>query len=504
MTEKLVMLALYMLVLIVIGIIASRRIRSIDDYYVGGHKLGYWVAAFSARATGESAWLLLGLTGLGAAVGLSAFWVVLGEIIGVGTAWFLMARPFHVRARAAKAITVPDYLVARFTDDSPAGKTMARNLRFLAAGCLALFVTIYVSAQIDATGKAFESFMGWNYYAGIAIGFGIVMLYTVFGGFLAVAWSDLLQGSLMLVGLVALPVVALMAMPAPGELMQSLAALDPGLVNIWGSGGFNTQNLLTVISYAAIGLGFMGSPQIFVRFIAIRDENAIRHGRWVAIAFTLITDSAAVLIGMIGHSILVAPGSGVEQVLGTGAEQVLPLLAEWTFPTLIVGVYTAVVLAAIMSTVDSLLVVASSAVGRDLYQQHFHPQASNREMTGLSRKLTLAMALLALVVTLVVAAVSPDRTVFWFVIFGWSGIAATFCPTIILSLVWPAFNGHGAIAAMISGFLMVPIAKFALPMLPVVGTAFAVLGELLPAFLVAIVAGILISLRSRGNLQPAQ
>jgi sodium/proline symporter len=504
MTEKLLMLVIYMLVLFVIGIIASRRIHSIDDYYVGGHKLGYWVAAFSARATGESAWLLLGLTGLGAAVGLSAFWVVLGEIIGVGTAWFLMARPFHRKARAAKAITIPDYLVARFTDGSPTGLAMARNLRFLAAGCLALFVTIYVSAQIDATGKAFESFLDWNYYVGIAVGFGIVMIYTVFGGFLAVAWSDLLQGSLMLFGLVALPAAAMIAMPAPTELMHSLAALDPGLVNIWGPGGFNPQNLLIVISYVAIGLGFMGSPQIFVRFIAIRDEQAIKNGRWVAIVFTLITDSAAVMIGMIGHSILVSPGTGVEQVLGSGAEQVLPLLAEWTFPALIVGIYTAVVLSAIMSTVDSLLVVASSAVGRDLYQQQFHPGASNAEMTSLSRKLTLAMALLALVIALVVAAVSPDRTIFWFVIFGWSGIAATFCPTIILSLTWPEFNGHGALAAMVSGFLMVPIAKFLLPLIPGVGSGFAVIGELLPAFAVAMFVGIWRSKSNGRNLQPAE
>ena len=189
----------YFALLLAIGAAASRRVRGLSDYYVGGKDLGYWVVAFSARASGESAWLYLGLTGLGALVGASALWVVVGEVVGVSIAWFLMARPFKSATDRFGSITVPDYLASRF--GGPGQEHAARTLRLLAAAALTLFVTVYVSAQIDATGKAFGSFLGWNYHLGALVGFGIVVTYTLSGGFVAVAWSDLLQGILMLAGL---------------------------------------------------------------------------------------------------------------------------------------------------------------------------------------------------------------------------------------------------------------------------------------------------------------
>jgi Na+/proline symporter len=190
-------LVAYFAVLFAIGLVAARRIHGLEDFFVGGKRLGYWVVAFSARATGESAWLLLGLTGLGAMVGLSALWVVVGEVLGVGCAWWFMAKPFKRATDACGAITVPDYLVSTFTDGTERTRRQALLVRALSAGALMIFVTIYVSAQIDATGKAFESFLGWDYYVGLLVGFGVVVLYTFSGGFVAVAWSDLFQGSLM-------------------------------------------------------------------------------------------------------------------------------------------------------------------------------------------------------------------------------------------------------------------------------------------------------------------
>ena len=171
-----------------IGSVASTRVHTLSDYYVGGKRLGYWVVAFSARATGESAWLYLGLTGLGALVGIQALWVVVGEVLGVAGGWFLIARPFKRATDTTGAITVPGYLVSRFatgTDEAHCATT----LRWVAAGALAGFVTIYVSAQIDATGQAFSSFLGWNYYLGALVGFGIVVVYTLSGGYVAVAWT---------------------------------------------------------------------------------------------------------------------------------------------------------------------------------------------------------------------------------------------------------------------------------------------------------------------------
>ena len=483
----------YFAILFGIGVLASRRIKNVGDYYVAGKKLGYWVAAFSARATGESGWLLLGLTGLGALVGLSAMWVVVGELLGVTIAWFLMAKPFRKAVDKSDAMTIPDYLAARFTHSTDNKTWQNKFIRLLSALTIALFVTVYVSAQIDATGKAFESFLGWNYYLGILVGFGIVIIYTYSGGFFAVAWSDLLQGSLMLVGLVLLPVAAWISSSGIAEIWQSLHAADPGLTNIWGPTGLTLASFMVAISYAAIGLGFLGSPQIFVRFISIKDQDEIDKGRWVAVIFTLLTDGGAVLAGMFGRYLLVDPSVDVVMALGPGAERLLPELVVYLFPSIVVAIFVAVVLAAIMSTVDSLLVVASSAVARDIYQQLLVPGIQDSQLTKLSKKVTLSLAMGALLIASVVSIISPDRTVFWFAIFGWSGIAATFCPVVLLSLFWRSYNFWGAVTSMITGFICVPFFKFVIPQLGDFGRSLAMAGELAPAFFISLLSGIIIS-----------
>ena len=198
---KLVGIGLYLAILVGIGIAASRRMKDMRDYFAAGKSLGFLSVAFSARATGESAWLLLGLTGMGAAIGLKAFWVVLGEVLGVGIAWLFMSRRFHRLTQRYDSITVPDYLELA----CDIGRKLIRKVAALA---LVIFVTVYVSAQIDATGKVFEDFLSWNYYVGIAVGFVVVLAYTTSGGFLAVVWSDVFQG-LMVIGLAVLPIAAL-------------------------------------------------------------------------------------------------------------------------------------------------------------------------------------------------------------------------------------------------------------------------------------------------------
>jgi len=466
-----------------IGYFASKKVKDIKDYYVGGKKLGFWAVAFSSRATGESAWLLLGLTGLGAMVGASAFWVVLGEVLGVSIAWFFMAQRFKKLSDKYNSITIPDYLVSRFNASS-------NTLRIIAASALSVFVVIYVSAQIDATGSAFESFLGWNYFTGAIIGFFIVLTYIFTGGFVAVVWSDLFQGIVMLLGLVLLPIVAYFSIEPAITVSQDLVELDPWFLNIWGEGGFTALNLFTILGYCAIGLGFMGSPQLFIRFMSIKDTNEIKKGRWVAIVFTIITDSCAVLIGIYGRHLLTEIGETPESILGNGAQNVLPLLVEKVMPLSLIGIYIAAVLSAIMSTIDSLLIVASSAISRDFYQQIFKPNKSEKEMAKISRVITLSLALLALGLALIIALSSPDRTIFWFAIFGWSGIAATFCPTIILSIFWCKFSEKGAVASMITGFLSVPLFKFGFTAIDGVGIYFDKLGELAPAFLLAAIAGI--------------
>jgi sodium/proline symporter len=484
-----VVIACYCAVLLSIGAVAARRVRDLADYYVGGKRLGYWVVAFSARASGESAWLYLGLTGLGALVGARAFWVVVGEVVGVAIAWFFMARPFKSATDRFDSITIPDYLASRF--GGPGNERGAQALRLVAAVALALFVTVYVSAQIDATGKAFGSFLDWDYRLGAIVGFGIVVAYTLSGGFVAVSWSDLFQGILMLVGLSALPVAAWLLLAPPPGAEGGLSALGDGFVSLWGAGGASLTNALIIVSYLGIGLGFLGSPQVFVRFISIRHEDEIRAGRWVAIAFTLITDGCAVLAGMLGRALLVGPGGDFSAVLGADGERVLPELVATLFPPAIVGLYVAAVLAAIMSTIDSLLLVASSAVTRDVYQQIWKPELRAEPLSGLSRRVTLALAVLALGTALTVSFVSPDRTIFWYVIFGWSGIAATFCPVIVLALLWPRYNARGALASMLTGALCIPLFKFAVPHIPVWGPLISRAEELAPSFLLALGAGVM-------------
>jgi len=419
-------------------------------------------------------------------VGVSAFWVVLGELAGVTIAWFFMAEKFKKLSDSFDSITLPDYLVSRF-------KSSSHTLRIVAATALSLFVIVYVSAQIDATGSAFESFLGWNYFTGAIIGFFIVLTYIFTGGFVAVVWSDLFQGLVMLLGLVLLPVVAYFSIDSSESITHGLAQLDPSMLNIWGEGGFSLINVFTILGFMFIGLGFMGSPQLFIRFMSIKDVAEIKKGRWVAIVFTIITDSAAVLIGIYGRYILTDVGGDPEQLLGNGAQDVLPLLVERIMPLTLVGVYIAAVLSAIMSTIDSLLVVASSAISRDFYQQIFKPNKTEEELAKISKIITLILALLALGIAMLVAITSPTRTIFWFVMFGWSGIAATFCPTIILSLAWDKFSEKGAIASMITGFLSVPLFKFGFGSLDGYGIYFEKLGELGPSFVLAIIVGVLVA-----------
>jgi len=483
---KLVVLVVYFSVLLGIGYFASKKVSSLSDYYVGGKRLGYWIAALSARSTGESGWLLIGVTGMGAIMGFSALWIVIGEVLGVWISWRFMAGKFKRLTDQYDSITISDYLVSHF-------QSTTHLIRIVSATALSLFVVIYVSAQIDITGKTFESFLGLNYYVGIGLGFGIVVLYIFSGGFLAVAWSDLFQGSLMLVGLLSLPVVTYLSFSDNTSIIGDLRDIDPELLSFWGSSESILMNLMGVLGLLSIGIGFMGSPQVYVRFIAIKNEAEIKKGKWVAIAYTLLTDTAAVLIGVLGRGVLTKAGDSPELILGNMGENVLALLLSEVMPPLIIGVYIAAVLSAVMSTVDSLLVVASSAVTRDFYQQIFNPKIDEELLVSISKKVTFILAILALCVALLVSVLSPTRTVFWFVIFGWSGIAATFCPVIIMSLFYEKFSERGAIVSMITGFLCVPFFKFIVPRFESVGHYADKLDVMLPSVALAMFCGWLTS-----------
>lgn len=487
MFEKYAVLLAYFSLLCLLGFVAARRVKGMKDFVAGNKSLSFWVAAFSAQATGESAWLLLGVTGMGAMVGFSAYWIVFGEVLGVFVAWFLMGKRFKRLTDRYASLTMTDFLVSRFGSRSS-------TLRILSAVSLIVFVLIYISAQIDATGSAFEAFLDWPYLRGALVGFGIVVLYCVAGGFLAAAWTDMFQGAVMLGCLVVLPVVAFIAIGDLSLIVSGLAAIDPGLVSLWGSGGATLTNLASVLGMMLIGLGFLGSPQVFARLLSIRSEAEIDRGKWVAVVFTLLVDAAAVSVGVIGRYVFTTQGADPEAVLGNGAQNVMSQLAHVSFPPWVVGLYVAAVLSAIMSTVSSLLVMAASAVTHDLYAQLSSRELSDRVAALLCRYATLAIAFGALALSITVALLSPERTIFWFAIFGWSGIAATFCPMVILALFWSGFTERGAIAAMLGGFTMTMLSKFVLQDLPGVGPLFQALETMPPSFLFALLLGYVVSL----------
>ena len=423
---------------------------------------------------------------MGDMAGYSSYWVVIGELLGVIVSWQFMAKRFKKRSDSYGAITVPDYLHSHF-------KSTSNTLRTIAASSLVVLIVIYVASQIDVTGIAFESMLGIDYRLGALIGFFIVLTYIFVGGFVAAVWSDLFQGLLMFLGLVLLPIVVWFSMDHGAGVTAGLNAIDPTLTQVMGQSTNPWMNLFTILGFSMIGLGFLGSPQVYVRFMSIKDESEIDKGKWVAAAFTLLTDAAAVTIGILARIYFTENCQDPEAVLGNNGENVLSMITESFLPTILVAVFIAIVLSAIMSTIDSLLILASSAITRDFYQKTFRPHIKDEALTKISRISTIIMAFTALIIAIVMDYVSPGRQIFWVIIFGWSGIAATFCPVIILTLFWKGFSERGAIASMFTGFFCVVLFNFVFKYLPDVVEYFVALDVLAPSFAIAMLVGYIVS-----------
>ena len=425
-------LVVYLLILLGLGYWGSRESGSVAGYYVAGKRLPAWVIAFSSNATGESAWLLLGLTGMGYAVGFHALWIVLGEFLGVLLAWKYVARPFKEYTDRYDSITVPDYLESRFHDGG-------HVMRVISAVIILSMVTAYTAAQLTASGKAFGSFLGTSYAAGVWIGAAVILYYTTVGGFKAVAYSDLVQGVLMLACLAVLPIVGMAGVGGWSALMEGMRAEDPNLLALMGASGFSLAGIISAAGFIAIGFAFLGAPQLLTRFIAARSQRDILQGGKIAVGCILVFDIGAVFSGMAGRVLF--PGLA-------DPETILPLMSTSLFPALFTGVFLVVVLAAIMSTVDSLLILASSAVVRDVIQQIFHPDVDERRLSLYGKGVTVIIGAAALA-----AALTEARAIFWFVLFAWSGLASAFTPVVLCSLFWKGTTRIGAISGMVSGFL---------------------------------------------------
>ena len=466
----LVPLGLYMLVLLGLGIWSRREGATLEGYYVAGRKLPSWVIAFSSNATGESGWLLLGLTGMGYAVGFHALWVVFGEVMGVAIAWTFVARPFKEYTDRYGAITVPDYLELRFRD-------RRRLLRMLSVAITLSMVTVYCCAQLVATGKAFSSFLGFTYWHGVVLGAVVTMFYTAVGGFKAVAYSDVVQGLLMVGGLILLPIVGFAAAGGWSEVIGTLEATDPALLRAMGSEGATWPGVLSAASFAGIGLAFLGAPQLLTRFMSAASGRELARGGPIAVVCMVVFDIGAVFTGIAGRVLF---------PLLDDQESVMPMMSAELFPAIFTGIFLVIVLGAIMSTVDSLLILASSSVVRDLMQKVLGVGGGDAGMSRYGRYVTAAVGLAALPFAL-----AEPRVLFWFILFAWSGLGGAFVPVVLCSLFWKRTTLPGAVAGMFTGFTVT------VGWVLLFKASYYDLYELLPGLLAGVAATVIVSLRTR-------
>ncbi|MBN2170201.1 MAG: sodium/proline symporter [Candidatus Krumholzibacteriota bacterium] len=470
----------YLAVVLVIGAATARSNRRPQDYFLAGRRLGGWVAAISERASGESAWLLIGLPGLFFVDGFGALWVAVGCALGILFSWLFIAPRLRASTAADGSLTIPDYLENRFGDGH-------HSLRLVATLVILFFYTLYVSAQVVAAGKVLETAFGMPVEAGMALGVGIIVLYTLLGGFLAVAITDVVQGLLMVAALVLLPVVGLISLGGFEPLGEAIAAVDPDLLRVSAGRGGRALWMGLVIGSLGIGLGYMGQPHLLTRFMAVRSARQLRRGTGVALVWTSLSFWGAILVGAVGLALLQQgglPGLPAGAALDD-RERIMPLVAQALLHPWLAGVLISAAIAAMMSTADSQLLVATSAMAEDLCHKLLGWELPSRTMVGLSRVTTLMLGLLAFLLALY-----AKETVFHLVLYAWAGLGAVFGPVLLLGLWWRNCTRAGALAGMLTG-LAVMLVWARTPVLK------GLVYELVPAFLAALFATLLVSRLSR-------
>lgn len=465
-------LGLYFALMLGIGLWSYRE--STDDvagYMLGGRRLGPAVTALSAGAADMSGWLLMGLPGAMYLTGLSSAWIGVGLLIGAWANYLIVAPRLRVYTQTARdAITLPDFFDKRFEDRS-------RLLRIVSALVIVVFFTLYTSSGMVAGGKLFESAFGLDYALGLWITAGVVLAYTMVGGFMAVSLTDFVQGCIMFLALVLVPIVALMQIGGVGEMTRTLDGLDPQLLNV-----FRDASVIGVLSALAWGLGYFGQPHIIVRFMAIRSVRDIPTARRIGMTWMAVSLVGALATGLVG--LVYATRTGLEVA---DPETIFILLGDVLFHPLITGFILAAVLAAIMSTISSQLLVSSSSLVEDFYSVFLRKAAPERERVLAGRLAVLGVALAAIAL-----AWDPDSNVLGLVANAWAGFGAAFGPLVILSLTWKRMTRNGALAGMIVGAAVVLVWIFA-PVLPDGKTLSSVIYEMVPGFVLSFLAIVVVS-----------
>ncbi|AQX55293.1 sodium/proline symporter [Priestia flexa] len=463
-------LAIYFIGMLAIGWYAYKK--STDDisgYMLGGRGLGPAVTALSAGASDMSGWMLMGLPGAMYATGVSSLWIAVGLIIGAYLNYLIVAPRLRTYTEVANdSITIPDYFENRFNDTS-------KVLRTVSAIVIFVFFTLYTSAGMVSGGTLFESAFGLDYRIGLFVTAGVVIAYTLFGGFLAVSLTDFVQGIIMFIALVLVPIVAFTELGGVGTTFDVVRDIDPAYLDF-----FRGTTVVGIISFLAWGLGYFGQPHIIVRFMAISSIKELKPARRIGMGWMIISIIGAMFTGLIGIAY-------VDQTATTLAdpETIFIKFAQVLFHPFITGFLLAAILAAIMSTISSQLLVTSSAITEDFYKAFFRRKATDKELVLVGRLSVLGVAIIGILLSL-----NPNDTILGLVGYAWAGFGSAFGPAVLLSLYWKKMTRWGALAGMIVGAATVLI------WVNVPGLSEA-LYEMIPGFVLSFLAVVVVSLLTK-------
>lgn len=491
-TATFISLGAYFILMLGIGLYAYKESTSdVSEYMLGGRQLHPAVGALSAGASDMSGWMLMGLPGAIFVTGFSAAWIAVGLTIGAYLNYRFVAPRLRIYTELADdAITIPDFFENRFNDKSHA-------LRILSALVIIIFFTLYTSSGIAAGGKLFEASFGLDYRTGLFVTAGVVLAYTVIGGFLAVSLTDFVQGCIMFIALVLVPVVAFFAIGGLSGAEESILAAEPAITTSGTEGPPRSQffdwwtgdmTLLGFISLMSWGLGYFGQPHIIVRFMAIRSLKDIATARFIGMSWMLVTVIGAVLVGYVGVAYIQQHNL---QTSIEDPETIFIVLSQILFHPLVAGFLLAAILAAIMSTISSQLLVTSSSLTEDIYKTFFRREASQSELVLIGRLATVLVSLVAIFLAF-------DRTsnILSLVSNAWAGFGAAFGPIILLSLFWRGLSRDGALAGMIAGAVTVLIWLYA-PITIGGQSLSATIYEIVPGFIACLAVAVLVSLLGR-------
>ncbi|MEE8886680.1 MAG: sodium/proline symporter [Eubacteriales bacterium] len=482
----LMVMIVYLLFMLLIGFIVSKKNQSVGDFYLGGRHLGPLVTAMSAEASDMSSYLLMGLPGLAYLSGIAdCGWTEIGLAVGTYLNWLLVAKRLRRYTARTGSITVPDFFSDRYGDKS-------RILMLIAAIEIIVFFIPYTGSGFAACGKLFSSLFGADYHVAMVISAVIIIAYTMTGGFLAASLTDLIQSIVMTIALVIVLIFGIQTAGGMDSVISNASQL-PGYLSMTQTydattGTAQPYGFIKILSTTAWGLGYFGMPHILLRFMAIEDDSKLKLSRRVASIWVVISMAVAILIGIVGYGMSTV--GAIPFLEGSDSEKVIVQIASlmskhsWLF-AIFAGIVLSGILAATMSTSDSQLLAASSSVSENIIHKFMHLDFDEKKLLKIARLSLLIIAVIGIGI-----AWNPDSSVFGIVSFAWGGFGACFGPVVLLALFWKRSNKYGALAGMLSGGFMVFFWKYVIRPL---GGAWDIY-ELLPAFIVAILANVIVSL----------